>query len=69
MLRRHWFAALGIWAVLAGVALAAPPYRALIVDGQNGHDWKRTTPVLKKLLEGTGLFAVDVATSPPKGQT
>ncbi len=66
MLRRHWFAALGIWAVLAGVALAAP-YRALIVDGQNGHDWKRTTPVLKKLLEETGLFAVDVATSPPKG--
>jgi type 1 glutamine amidotransferase len=41
---------------------------ALIVDGQNGHNWKETTPVLKKLLEETGLFQVDVATSPAKGQ-
>jgi len=38
--------------------------KALIVDGQNNHDWKATTPVLRKLLEETGLFAVDVATSP-----
>jgi uncharacterized protein len=67
MVRKHWLAALGLWAVLAMTALAAPPYKALIVDGQNGHDWKGTTPVLKKLLEETGLFAVDVATSPPKG--
>ena len=49
-------------------AIAAPPYKALIVDGQNSHDWKNTTPVLKKLLEDTGLFSVDVATSPAKGQ-
>jgi len=66
--RKHWFAALGIWLVLAAVAMAAPKYKALIVTGQNGHDWKGTTPVLKKVLEDTGLFAVDVATSPPKGK-
>ncbi|MBN2477234.1 MAG: ThuA domain-containing protein [Pirellulales bacterium] len=58
---------MGIWAVLAVSALAAP-HKALIVDGQNGHDWKGTTPSLKKLLEETGLFSVDVATSPPKGE-
>ena len=40
------------------------PLPALIIDGQNNHDWKGTTPVMKKLLEETGLFAVDVATSP-----
>lgn len=68
MSRKHWFAALGVWFALAAVAWAAPPMKALIVDGQNGHDWKGTTPVLKRLLEETGLFAVDVATSPPKGQ-
>ena len=68
MLRKHWLGVLGCWAVLAAVAVAAPPHKALIVDGQNGHDWKATTPVLKKLLEETGLFAVDVATSPPKGE-
>ncbi|MHC4425169.1 MAG: family 16 glycoside hydrolase, partial [Planctomycetota bacterium] len=42
--------------------------KALIVDGQNNHNWKGTTPVLKSLLEETGLFAVDVATSPAKNQ-
>lgn len=68
MFRKQWMAALGIWALLAACVLAAPPYKALIVDGQNGHDWKSTTPVLKKLLEETKLFRVDVATSPPKGQ-
>jgi type 1 glutamine amidotransferase len=69
MLRKHWLTALGIWAVLIAVAAAAPPHKALIVDGQNGHKcWPQTTPVLKKLLEETGLFSVDVATSPPKGE-
>jgi uncharacterized protein len=56
------------WFGLAAIAVAAPPYKALIIDGQNGHDWKATTPVLKKLIEETGLFAVDVATSPSQGQ-
>jgi uncharacterized protein len=45
---------------------ADPPYKALIIDGQNNHNWKATTPVLKKVLEDTGLFSVDVATAPPK---
>lgn len=54
--------------LLAVSAVAAPPYKALIVDGQNAHDWKATTPVLKKVLEDTGLFTVDVATSPAKGE-
>jgi len=68
MSKKHWIGALGVWCVLAAAAWAAPPHKALIVDGQNGHDWKSTTPVLEKLLEETGLFAVDVATSPPKGE-
>ncbi len=42
------------------------PLKALIVDGQNNHDWKGTTPVLQSLLEETGLFTVDVATSPAR---
>ncbi|MHC4119873.1 MAG: family 16 glycoside hydrolase, partial [Planctomycetota bacterium] len=44
------------------------PLKALIVDGQNNHDWKSTTPVLKKLLEESGLFTADVVTSPAKKQ-
>jgi len=48
-------------------AAAAGPIRALVIDGQNNHDWKSTTPELKKILEETGLFQVDVLTAPPKG--
>lgn len=43
--------------------------RALIIDGQNNHDWKTTTPLLRKALESSGRFAVDVATAPPAGQS
>ena len=42
--------------------------KALIVDGQNNHTWQKTTPILKAALESSGLFTVDVATSPPQGQ-
>ena len=48
--------------LLAGVAFpATPPYRALIVDGQNNHGmWPKTTVMMKHYLEETGLFSVDI---------
>lgn len=57
--------------LLAQVALAAadiPKIRVMILDGESAgtyHDWKHTTPVLKKELEDAGLFQVDVVTAPP----
>ena len=53
--------------LILSIAGQAAPKKALIVDGQNNHAWKQTTPVLKRLLEETKLFTVDVATSPAKG--
>jgi type 1 glutamine amidotransferase len=44
------------------------PNRALIVTGQNNHNWKGSTPVLKQILENSGLFSVDIAQSPDKGK-
>ena len=41
--------------------------KALLIDGQNNHDYKATTPHLKKVIEETGLFTVDIATT-PKGK-
>lgn len=38
--------------------------RVLIVDGQNNHDWKKTTESTKATLLACGRFEVDVATSP-----
>ncbi|HNY26350.1 MAG TPA: ThuA domain-containing protein [Candidatus Sumerlaeota bacterium] len=54
--------------LLAVGAQAEPTLKALIVDGQNNHPWQETTPFLKSLLEETGLFKVDVATSPAQKQ-
>ncbi len=51
--------------LLTGIAInAAEPLRALIIDGQNNHDWKNTTPVLKWILEDSGRFTVKVFTAP-----
>ncbi|MEC9093636.1 MAG: ThuA domain-containing protein [Planctomycetota bacterium] len=45
-----------------------PSMKALIVDGQNNHGiWPKTTKMMKKYLEESGLFKVDVATTKPKG--
>ncbi len=53
------------------LSCAVPPpdkYRALIVDGQSNHRiWPTTTQYLKGYLEETGLFSVDIATTPPPG--
>jgi type 1 glutamine amidotransferase len=45
---------------------SAKPVKVLIVDGQNNHQWAATTPLLERMLENTGRFTVDVATSPPE---
>ena len=42
-------------------------YKALIVTGQNNHHWKSSSPILKNLLEQTGLFSAEIAQSPDKG--
>jgi uncharacterized protein len=44
---------------------AAEKLKALILDGQNNHDWKGCQPVLKAILEDSGRFTVDVSSSPP----
>lgn len=46
---------------------ASEPIKVLIVDGQNNHDWRSTTPVMAKALQDAKIFTVDVATSPPEG--
>ena len=57
--------------IVASVAVAAQGPRAtipvMLLDGESGgryHDWQRVTPVLKKMLDETGLFAVTVVTAP-----
>lgn len=54
--------------VTAFTASADEKIKVLIIDGQNNHNWQQTTPILKKILESTDRFTVDVATSPPRGK-
>lgn len=49
-------------------AQTAAPLKVLLVDGQNNHDWKKTTPLIKATLEGSGRFVVTVATTPAKSE-
>jgi len=55
-----------VFAGACGSASAADKLRLLIIDGQNNHNWKEMTPPMKKSLEATGRFTVDVATTPDK---
>jgi type 1 glutamine amidotransferase len=62
--------ALTIAALVIQVSLAQAAektYKALIVDGQNNHQWQKTTPLIKTILEKTGRFNVQVETTPAKG--
>lgn len=38
--------------------------KVLILDGQNNHKWKQTTPVLQEIYGSNDRFSVDVSTSP-----
>ncbi len=42
--------------------------KVLLIDGQNNHNWKQTSPILIDILEGTKRFTIDRATSPEKGK-
>jgi len=58
--------ALVVFATMA--SRAAAPISVMILDGESGgtyHDWQRVTPVLKKVLDETSLFATTVVTTPP----
>jgi uncharacterized protein len=63
-------AMLGVILLAAWTLGAATPVRVMILDGESAgayHDWQHVTPVLKKMLDETGLFDTTVVTAPPAG--
>ncbi len=42
--------------------------KALIVTGQNNHNWEESHIILKKILENSGTFNVETSISPAKGE-
>jgi hypothetical protein len=65
---RHFAVLTAAWLALPAAAFAEPALNALIVDGQNNHgNWPQTTKMMKKYLEDTKLFSVEVATTAKQG--
>jgi type 1 glutamine amidotransferase len=61
-------AAIAVLSLPVSIVQAASPIRVMLLDGESGgayHKWALITPVLKKELEETGLFQIDVVTAPP----
>lgn len=58
--------------VVLGLALTAhagdKKIRVVIIDGWNNHQWPLTTPIMKKALEDSGKFTVEISTSEKRNQ-
>ncbi len=42
-------------------------FKTLIITGQNNHDWQASSPLLKTILDESGLFTCEIMTTPEKG--
>ncbi len=68
-MRRRICLLLGV-AVIACATTAVDPFfqpnkiRVLILSGRNNHDWRTTTPAIRRILEGTGRFDTRVSEEP-----
>lgn len=52
----------------ASSVFAAKPIKTLILTGQNNHNWKVSSVVMKQILENSGLFQADILVSPGQGE-
>ena len=67
MIRACWLLAL---CSISSISFAADPIRVMLLDGESAgtyHKWALISPLLKKQLEETGLFRVEIVTAPPAG--
>ena len=42
-------------------------YKTLIITGQNNHNWQASSPILKQILDETGLFSSEILITPKTG--
>jgi len=53
-----------VMCAIAGAGLLAAPasIRVMLLDGANNHDWKATSPVIRKVLDEAGIFRTTTVT-------
>ena len=69
-MRNAMFGILTALFLCVAAAVAAPPIRVMLLDGEQAgpyHNWQETSPYLKRMLDDTGIFQTDVITAPPRG--
>ena len=61
--------AMAIVAVLLAFSCCSEtrPMKALVVSGQNNHNWQVSHKVLKLILDNSGMFQTDIVLTPAKG--
>lgn len=55
--------------LLPAIALADQPVKVLVIGGQNNHNWKKSTPFMKQLLEAEEHFQPVVNNAPGRGDS
>ncbi len=53
---------------LSGCSSQQEPIRTLLITGQNNHEWQVSHVAIQKILENSGLFAVDLVVTPAGGE-
>ena len=42
--------------------------KALIITGQNNHNWQKSSVLLQEILDISGIFTIEILISPPQGE-
>lgn len=58
---------LSVAIILSLLSCSNKPIKALIVSGQNNHNWKVSHQALKQILDNSGKFTTDISLTPPAG--
>ncbi len=63
-MQRHLLLLATLLGLLSAVGSAQDRPRVLILTGANNHDWEWTSPALKRILEESGKFDVELSSNP-----
>ena len=58
---------IAIATLLAVSSCSNKPMRALILSGQNNHNWRVSHKVIKEILDNSGMFTSEIALTPSSG--
>lgn len=69
-MKKYYFLILlfaGFFCFLSSCTNETATYKTLIITGQNNHNWQVSSPILKQILDQSGLFTAEIMTTPAKG--